>query len=82
MGINIVFKYRVQIFCGYKGDCRIIRERFCFMRKEDAIRCFNRKKILVETEEVLFLEYRSSGTDKFREVDRYEIDKKKELLEA
>jgi len=82
MGINIVFKYRVQIFVRYEGDSRIIRERFCFMRKEDAIRCFNRKKNLVETGEVLFLEYRSSGTDKFREVDRYEVSEKKELLEA
>ena len=82
MGINIVFKYRVQIFVKYEGESRIIRERFCFMRKEDAIRCFNRKKILVEIGEVLFLEYRSSGTDKFREVDRYEVSEKKELLEA
>jgi len=73
MSFNIPFKYRVQIVRFEEGN-KIIKNRTCFLREQDADKYFNRTKELVITGEVLVLEQRERAPRPFEEVKRYEID--------
>jgi len=52
------------------------------MIKGDAEKYFDRMKNSVVPGEILFLEERKKATDPFQEVDRYEINREKRVLEA
>lgn len=70
MAFNIPFKYRVQIVKFAEGN-KIVRDRFCFMREQDAKSSFDRMKSTVAEGEVLFLDYREKARCCFKEVKRY-----------
>lgn len=84
MEINIPFKFRIQVLKGYTEEgFKIIRDRACFIRKEDAEKYFDRMKSSVISGEILFLESRKTAKNSFKEVEKYEGgEEKKRILEA
>ena len=81
MEIKTPFKFRVQIVT-QQSKSVIIKDRRCFVNKQQAIAYYNEKASELLAEEILYFSSRKKATDKFQEVERYEIGEEKRVLEA